>query len=639
MQLSIIIVSYNVRYFLEQCLLSVQKAVRGIDAELIVVDNHSGDGSLEFLEPLFPAVRFIANSANIGFAKACNQGLAASSGRYILFLNPDTLVPEDCLEKCLEFIHTRPDAGAIGLRMLDGKGRFLPESKRSFPSLRASFFKLMGLAALFPSSRLFNAYALGYLNASEDHEVEVLAGAFLLARRQVLDTLGGFDENFFLYGEDIDLSFRIRKAGYRNFYFAGSQIIHFKGESSSAAPLDHTRFFYRAMLTFVQKHYRSRLAKQFGWLLGMAIALRGSLAFLSRLLKPVLLPLIDLALLWLSMQAMRGIWVREFRNGIDFHVAFVPYALPILSLVFVMAAALAGLYDMLYKTSRSLVAVLFGALAVLAVYSILPESVRFSRGVVLCGALLGALLIIWFRQSLFTSLARWMGYEKELKGAIAVVGDPAEYAIVRSLLDEAMLRNVPLLRISPLHAGSDTIGTFDRLPIVCREHDVEELVCCEGLLPLSAIIERLASLQDEQIRPLFYLSGAHSLIGSDLPSQRGRSISVFSDYRLANPYQRRMKRVTDVLMAVALIVTTPVHFFFHPHPVALLKNCWLVLRGQRSWVGYRDQDTKLPPLRKGIIFPAVNPDNAIPEADAYYAKNYDWWQDLLIIVRSYRRLA
>jgi len=227
MQLSVIIVSYNVKYFLEQCLCSVQKAVRLLDAEIIVVDNSSADGSIEFLQPLFPQVKFIANRINAGFGKANNQALLQAKGNYILFLNPDTIVPEDCFTKCISFFENNSDCGALGIRMIDGSGRFLPESKRSFPLPFTSFFKLTGLSSLFPQSRIFNRYALGHLDEKKTHIVDVLAGAFMMARKEVLDMIGGFDEIFFMYGEDVDLSYRIQKTGYKNYYFSGSCIIHF----------------------------------------------------------------------------------------------------------------------------------------------------------------------------------------------------------------------------------------------------------------------------------------------------------------------------------------------------------------------------------------------------------------------------
>jgi GT2 family glycosyltransferase len=260
MKLSVIIVSYNVKYFLEQCLHSVMNAVREVDAEVIVVDNNSADGSIEYLVPEFPAVIFIKNDSNAGFGKANNLALQSARGEYILFLNPDTIVPEDCFKKCIHFLDAKPSAGACGIRMLDGTGLFLPESKRSFPTTTAAFYKLTGLAGLFPSSTRFNKYSLNYLDEHGNHPVEVLAGAFMLIKKPVLDRVGGFDERFFMYGEDIDLSYRIRQAGYENWYFAGSSIVHFKGESTKKESLKYLQMFYRAMIVFVNKHYKGNRA-------------------------------------------------------------------------------------------------------------------------------------------------------------------------------------------------------------------------------------------------------------------------------------------------------------------------------------------------------------------------------------------
>lgn len=255
MQLSVIIVNYNVRFFLEQCLLSVLKAGHAVEMEIIVVDNNSSDGSQQLLEPLFPQVRFYWLTDNLGFSSACNYGLQRARGSYILFLNPDTIVPEDCFQKTLAFIQSRPDAGAIGVRMIDGSGHFLKESKRGLPSASASFFKFSGLIKMFPQSSLFAQYYSGHLPEQETNRVDILSGAFMLISRDVLDKAGSFDEAFFMYGEDIDLSYRIRQAGFQNYYFSEVSIIHFKGESTQKADLKYLKSFYGAMSIFVRKHY------------------------------------------------------------------------------------------------------------------------------------------------------------------------------------------------------------------------------------------------------------------------------------------------------------------------------------------------------------------------------------------------
>jgi O-antigen biosynthesis protein len=255
MVLSVIIVNYNVKHLLEKCLYSVQAALKDFSGEIIVVDNASTDSSIKYLQPLFPSVKFIANAVNKGFGSGCNTGFQQSSGDFILFLNPDTIVPPDCFEKCLAFIQTKKEAGALGVKMLDGSGNYLKESKRNFPYISASFFKMTGLASLFPHSKLFAAYYAGHLSENEIHEVDVLAGAFMLIKRNVFAEVKGFDEDFFMYGEDIDLSYRIQKAGYKNYYFPETSITHYKGGSTKKRSMAHIRSFYGAMSIFVDKHY------------------------------------------------------------------------------------------------------------------------------------------------------------------------------------------------------------------------------------------------------------------------------------------------------------------------------------------------------------------------------------------------
>jgi len=257
MQLSVIIVSYNSMELLENCLFSVQKAMQTIDGEIIIIDNNSNDGSKESLPSKFPGVKFIFNNENLGFAKACNQGSKISSGDFILFLNPDTVLSETCLTDCISFFKTHQDAGAVGVRMLDDKGKFLKESKRGLPSPSASFYKLFGLTAIFPASKTIAKYYQGHLPENENNLVEVLSGAFIMIKRAVFEKVNGFDEAFFLYGEDIDLSLRISQLGYKNYYLGKISITHLKGGSTTYNK-KYVQNFYGAMNLFVKKHYNDK---------------------------------------------------------------------------------------------------------------------------------------------------------------------------------------------------------------------------------------------------------------------------------------------------------------------------------------------------------------------------------------------
>ena len=224
----------------------------------MIVDNASSDGSKNYFEGRFPLVKFLWQTQNTGFAKANNSALSRAQGEYVLFLNPDTIIAENSLEICLAFVRRQSKFGALGVSMLDGSGNYLPESKRMFPSLSASFYKMSGITKLFPNSPYFSKYYAAHIKQSQSGEVEVLSGAFMLVSKRVLDVTSGFDEDFFMYGEDIDLSYRITKAGYKNYYCGDTTIIHFKGESVLAESKSYLKNFYGAMFLFVKKHIPGR---------------------------------------------------------------------------------------------------------------------------------------------------------------------------------------------------------------------------------------------------------------------------------------------------------------------------------------------------------------------------------------------
>jgi GT2 family glycosyltransferase len=279
MQLSVIIVNYNVKHFLEHCLLSVEAACTNIQHEIIVVDNNSTDGSRVFFNNKFSNVQFFWLEQNLGFAKANNYAIKQSKGEYVLFLNPDTIVGENTVTNCIQFLRQQQNCGAAGVRMIDGAGKFLPESKRNLPSPLNGFFKALGLAKLFNTSTLFSAYYATQVAEKETKEVPVLAGAFMMLPKQALNQVKGFDEDFFMYGEDIDLSYRLTKAALINFYIGSETIIHFKGESMPRQSKKFATAFYDATLLFVKKHYSSKPLLTFFMRCFLTIAKKAALTF------------------------------------------------------------------------------------------------------------------------------------------------------------------------------------------------------------------------------------------------------------------------------------------------------------------------------------------------------------------------
>ena len=449
MDLSVIIVNYNAKYFLEYCLCSIRKAMKNLKGEIFVVDNNSTDDSRDFLCNKYPWVNFIWNTKNEGFAKANNKALQKVSGEYILFLNPDTIVAEDCFEKCISFIHSKNNLVACGIKMIDGSGKFLKESKRAFPSPMTSLYKLSGLTKIFPKSKIFSKYHLGYLDENENHEVDVLAGAFMMIPKQILDEVGGFDESFFMYGEDIDLSFRIQKAGYKNFYFAGASIIHFKGESTKKGSLNYVKMFHKAMSVFAKKHYGGTKAGIFNFFIQIAIYLRAGLSAITRFLKWIGLPVIDAGIILMGFWLVKFLWNSFVKQEVNYSSNMLIIAFPAFTILFMAASYFAGLYDNGYRQSRLNKSTVTAILVLLAAYSLLPENLRFSRGILLFGSLLAFVLMTIVRWLLLQwNIIEPAAGNNEINQTL-IVGTESDFNEVNVLLQKAGMQERVLGKSRP----------------------------------------------------------------------------------------------------------------------------------------------------------------------------------------------
>ncbi|MEO5945930.1 MAG: glycosyltransferase [Chitinophagaceae bacterium] len=646
MKLSVIIVNYNVKLFLEQCLCSVQKAILGMDAEIIVIDNNSSDNSIDYLTPKFPAVNFIANKENTGFAKACNQGLLQSKGNYILFLNPDTIVPEDCFTKCISFFETNKDVGAIGIRMLDGSGIFLKESKRSFPSPSTSLYKLFGLAKMFPHSKVFSRYHLGHLNENENNEVDVLAGAFMMIKKEVLDKTGGFDETFFMYGEDVDLSYRIQKAGYKNYYFADSSIIHFKGESTRKGSMNYVRMFYNAMSIFVRKHYGGSKAGLFSFLIHIAIWFRAGLTAIGSFIRKNGLPIIDAGLILLSFWLMKNIWNEYVRTDIHYENKLLWIAFPAYTVFYLIAAYYAGLYDRWYKWSELFRSSVVATIILLAAYAMLPEHYRFSRAIILFGAMLAFALISLLRWILVRLNVLNSNKDRDEHAQTVIAGSVTEFEATKQLLKDAGLQQRVLGRVAISADDDKGIGSVKKIQGLTSVIPFREIIFCQGTLSYAEIIEAIQQLPSS-VTTKIHAHGTTSIVGSNSKDSSGEVVSKENGFKLSDPYTRRIKRLLDVSVSIFSVITFPVHFFFVKNPFSFFSNCLLVLFARKTWIGYAIPEKNLPVLYDAIIscngIPANNkqqlPKESLQMMDYWYARDYEPMNDLKLIKKMYRSLG
>lgn len=624
----------------------MQNAITGTDAEIIVVDNSSSDGSLLYLRPLFPNVKYIANLENTGFAKACNQGLEQATGHYVLFLNPDTIVPEDCFKKCMAFLDADAKAGAAGIKMLDGSGRFLKESKRAFPAPLTSLFKLFGLSKLFPKSKLFSKYHLGHLEKDENNEVDVLAGAFMMIKKEVLDKVGGFDEIFFMYGEDVDLSYRIQQAGYKNYYFAGSSIIHFKGESTRKASMNYVRMFYKAMSIFVKKHYGGRRAGLFNFFIHLAIWFRAGMTAIAGFIRRIGLPVIDAGIILLAFWLMKNIWSSYIRSDIRYEYKLLWIAFPAYTLFFLIAAYYAGLYDRWYKRSELARSVLIATIFLLAAYSLLPEQYRFSRGIIVFGSVLAFMFISILRWALVSGGVLSNSKEKSAHTSTLIAGSLQEYERVIQLLKEAGLQERVLGRIAVAENDETATGNWNQLQSVYRSVPFREIIFCQGTLSFSAIIEAFKTLPNN-ITAKIHSKDSNSIVGSNLSYTSGEAVSKENGYKLSDPYNRRLKRLIDICVSFFALISFPVHFFTVKKPFHFFANCFSVLFAKKTWIGYAQKEKALP-----VLSPAVIACNGLPVAteqkisveslqmmDYWYARDYDPMNDLRMILKTYRKLG
>ncbi|TND06571.1 MAG: putative glycosyltransferase [Bacteroidetes bacterium] len=652
LKLSVIIVNYNVQHFLEQCLHSVRKASKNLAVEVFVVDNNSVDGSLQMLAEKFPEIHLIANKENLGFSKANNQAMRIAKGEYVLLLNPDTVVEEETFEKVVRFMDSRPDAGGLGVMMLDGKGNFLPESKRGLPTPAVAFYKIFGFSKIFPRSRTFGRYHLGYLDKNETHEVEILAGAFMLMRKSVLDTVGLLDEAFFMYGEDIDLSYRIILGGYKNYYFPETRIIHYKGESTKKSSVNYVFVFYNAMVIFAKKHFSQKNARLFSMLINVAVWLRAGAAVMMRMAKRMALPLFDAGFLVAGLYFIKTYYEAniKFVEGGSYSDALVNIAFPAYTLIWLAAVYFSGGYDKPIRLLKIVRGIFVGTGLILIIYALLPEAYRFSRALILLGSGWALTSLLISRTAFHLARFKNLRLDSDKAKRLAIAGTYEECRRVQALLRQTNVNTsfIGFVSVDPNEKSTaDHIGTFSQMPEIIQIYEIDEVVFCARDLSAQSIIDSMAMPTARSLDYKIAPPESLSIIGSNSIDTAG-DLYVIDINSVSKPVNRRNKRVLDTGFALLLLALFPLLMWLVKKPFGFVANIFSVLFGMKSWVGYSgnsDETAHLPKLRAGVVSPA----DALPAGqrnpltcsrlNMVYAKDYKIGNDLNIIRRAFRMLG
>jgi len=626
---------------------SVFKALQNIDGEVWVVDNNSVDGSVAMIKDKFPSVKLVASKHNLGFSKGNNLAVKKSKGEYTLLLNPDTLVEEDTFEKVLEFMDANPNAGGLGVKMVDGKGNFLPESKRSLPTPSVAFYKIFGLSSLFPKSKRFGKYHCGHLNKNENHEIEILSGAFMLMRKSALDKVGLLDEDFFMYGEDIDLSYRLIKGGYKNYYFANTRIIHYKGESTKKSSVNYVFVFYNAMIIFAKKHFSSKNASIFSFLIKIAIYFRASIAILNRLVKKSTLPILDALLLLSGILGFKYIWESKIK-GFSYPNELLYYLIPGIVGTILLSVAFFGGYKKKLKLNKILKGVVFGAISILVGYGFIDENYRFSRAII-------AFSVIWSSIALISSrmLLQFFKYgdfeiDSNSRKNVGIIGDSKEIERVKEILQKSnfLLQNFVFIGSKEKLKSNPFVGNINQLNEIIQIHKLDEVIFCAKDLSSNKIIETMESLSNHDAE--FKIAPPESLfiLGSSSIDSPGE-LYLIDINSLNKPENIRNKRVFDVISSLILLLTSPILALLVREPSKMLGNIINVFKGKSTWVGYSKSfglKNELPVLKSSILSPLdrFNDKNleeeTIERINLQYAKDYNPLNDLTILLKGLKRI-
>jgi GT2 family glycosyltransferase len=606
LELSIVIVNYNVKEFLTQCLDSIFKSQTQYNYEVIVVDNSSRDSGRDEICSTFKDITWIDNSENVGFGRANNQGFSRAKGVYTLILNPDTVLQEDTLEKCISYLLAHPEVGGLGIKGLDGSGQFLPESKRALPTPLVALWKITGLSAIFPKSSVFARYHLGHLSPEENHEVDILVGCFMMVPTQLLLSVGGFDPQYFMYGEDIDLSYELQKTGHKNIYFSDSQIIHYKGESTKRGSLNYVRMFYKAMVLFAKKQFTGSSAAAYSLLIYSGIYLRATLAIVARLGKSTFTPLLDAAVLFAVLNTIKSYWEQNHRfiNGGSYPDLYTYTIQGSYVLVWLFGLWLSGVY---FKNNRPIVMVRSMIVTTLFIgftYGLLPDELRFSRALLLLGALGGLSAMLGWRAVLSVLSGKPMFEGATKQPRILFFGSKYSKGALDDILHSSGIIPSFYWEEIPNFNNDDWLL---KLQALVRLHRINELIVDVSEVSNTRLISILTSL-GEQTSVKSLMPEQKFIIGSDSSLTQGTTYR--KSQQTADPQYLRQRRVFEITATFLVVSLAPMTLV-----CALATGrfsawkLWIrysghIMTGEKSLIGYSrslSEKFNVPPLPHPIF--------------------------------------
>lgn len=647
---SVIIVNYNVKEYLQQALLSLERALRSLSSQIIVVDNASDDGSVEMLKRKYRRVLLIENKENVGFARANNQAFCYARGKYIFLLNPDTLVQEDTVRVLYDFMESHPDAGVAGCKVLNPDGSLQLSCRRSFPTPWVAFTKIIGLSSLFPRSRLFGRYNLTYLNPEETYQVEALSGSCMFVRREVYEQVGGFDETFYMYGEDIDLCYRIQRAGWNVYYVHTTQIVHFKGESTKRSNIDELKTFYEAMHIFVKKHFGfAPLLVVFLRLSIWYVAFTAKVVSLFKMYGVAILDSVFIVLSILAAEYVRKGGIFTFPYGL-----LVVYTIP--PLCTLMTLALLGVYT---KHRMSLT---HSSLAVIISYTIVAaltaffKEYAFSRAIILYSGAISLFILPFWRlvvrlyQGKTSHRALW-----QRRTLILGTGKSARELLQRIRKTPAVgfdvvgFINTTHKNIGKSILGVPILGSIEALYKIASENNITDIIVSPKTIEYSSILTLLSKNMQKNIVFHIVPSSLEVMIGKANVELLDEVPLVEVTYNINKPLNKFTKRLFDLLLSGILLVTVYPFFVILRWNKRTLPLWYLpdVFLGKYSFVGRaiqsegwtKERDVYLgKPGLTGIVQLLENKKLKPEEREQYelyYARNQSLYFDIEILLKSF----